>query len=134
MTKLIHFRVNLIDIKINTYKFSYFSRSADKNERLAKEKLRQMIFQKHFEEDMSKLSQSRKSQVGNMDRNEKIRTYNYSRNMITDHRVGVNKQVGNLPKFFMGNLGYEVLEEFQIALADKERKENLIYFLEKEAN
>lgn len=93
-----------------------------------------MIFQKHFEEDMSKLSQSRKSQVGNMDRNEKIRTYNYTRNMITDHRVGANKQVGSLPKFFLGNSGYEVLGEFQVALAEKERREKLNYFLENEVD
>ena len=61
-----------------------------------------MLFEQKFNKDMTELSKSRKSQTGNMDRNEKIRTYNYSRNMITDHRVGISKTVPSLAQFFHG--------------------------------
>ena len=47
-------------------------------------------------------SAARKSMVGNGDRSEKIRTYNYPQDRVTDHRI--NYSAHNLPSFMMGNM------------------------------
>ena len=44
----------------------------------------------------------RKSQVGTGDRSEKIRTYNYPQNRITDHRIGLT--LNKLDQIMQGNL------------------------------
>ncbi len=49
----------------------------------------------------------RRSQVGTGDRSERIRTYNFPQNRITDHRIGLS--VYKLDKFIMGELD-EVLD------------------------
>ena len=52
----------------------------------------------------------RKSQIGNMDRNEKIRTYNFTRNQVTDHRIEKGtRQVPDISALFSGKLGYDVI-------------------------
>jgi peptide chain release factor 1 len=44
----------------------------------------------------------RKSQVGTGDRSEKIRTYNYPQNRVTDHRIGLS--LNKLDQIMQGNL------------------------------
>jgi peptide chain release factor 1 len=44
----------------------------------------------------------RKSQVGSGDRSEKIRTYNYPQNRVTDHRIGLT--LNKLDQIMQGNL------------------------------
>ncbi len=49
--------------------------------------LRTRLLEKKIEEEEAKYAQHRKSQIGKGDRNEKIRTYNFYDNRLTDHRV-----------------------------------------------
>jgi len=64
------------------------------------------------------ITQDRRSQVGTGDRAEKIRTYNYPQDRITDHRIG--QSVRNLPGVMEGNL-----DEMIDALATNEQVKQL---------
>src|SRR5271170_4212839 len=62
-------------------------RSQTKNKDKAMNILRSRLLEKQQEEEEAKYAQHRKNQIGKGDRNEKIRTYNFSDNRITDHRI-----------------------------------------------
>jgi peptide chain release factor 1 len=64
-------------------------RSQLKNRNKAMRTLRARIVEAEREKQEEEIAQSRKSQVGTGDRSEKIRTYNFPQNRVTDHRVGV---------------------------------------------
>ncbi len=65
-------------------------RSQLKNKNKAMKVLISRLQQVREEEQSKELAADRKSQVGSGDRSEKIRTYNYSQNRVTDHRIGVS--------------------------------------------
>jgi peptide chain release factor 1 len=62
------------------------------------------------------MSSERKSQIGTGDRSEKIRTYNYPQNRITDHRI--NWSIHRLPEVMEGDM-MEMVEA--LIKADQER-------------
>jgi len=64
-------------------------RSQLKNRTKAMRTLRARIVEAERERQEAEIAQSRKAQVGTGDRSEKIRTYNFPQNRVTDHRVGV---------------------------------------------
>ena len=80
--------------------------------------LRARLYQAEQERLQAERSEARRSQVGSGDRSEKIRTYNFPQNRVTDHRIG--KTVYNLPGVMSGDL-----DEFIEELANTEQTERL---------
>ena len=80
--------------------------------------LRARLFQMEQERQDAERSEARRSQVGSGERSEKIRTYNFPQNRVTDHRIG--KTVYHLTEVLNGHL-----DEFVEELATNERTERL---------
>ncbi len=74
--------------------------------------LRARVYDKYQQEEQAKFDAERKSKVGTGDRSERIRTYNYPQNRVTDHRIGLTIQ--KLDQIMEGKLD-EVLEALRIA-------------------
>ncbi|WP_185860822.1 peptide chain release factor 1 [Blattabacterium cuenoti] len=77
-------------------------RSQHKNFEKAISVLRSRIYQNEKEKRLKKISIKRKSLVSTGDRSVKIRTYNYPRNRVTDHRI--HKSIYDLAGFMNGNI------------------------------
>jgi peptide chain release factor 1 len=77
-------------------------RSQQKNRAKAMTVLRSRLLEVKIAEENAKYAANRKQQVGTGERNEKIRTYNFPQNRVTDHRIEVT--LYNLAKFIDGDL------------------------------
>lgn len=64
-------------------------KSQHKNKAKALKVLRARLLDQLMEEQHNEISEDRKSQVGSGDRSERVRTYNFPQNRITDHRLGL---------------------------------------------
>ncbi|MFH1964975.1 MAG: peptide chain release factor 1 [Acidobacteriota bacterium] len=64
-------------------------KSQIKNKAKALKVLRSRLFERALREQQSEVAENRKSMVGSGDRSEKIRTYNFPQNRVTDHRIGL---------------------------------------------
>jgi len=84
-------------------------RSQPRNKEIALEILRSRLYELKLEEQRSKIAGLRSGQVGTMDRSEKIKTYNFPQNRVTDHRIG--KSWHNLELIISGYSLKKVLEE-----------------------
>ncbi|WP_067841110.1 peptide chain release factor 1 [Amphibacillus sediminis] len=67
-------------------------KSQIKNKEKAMKILRARIYDKYQQEAQAEYDQNRKSAVGTGDRSERIRTYNFPQNRVTDHRIGLTIQ------------------------------------------
>jgi len=93
-------------------------RSQFQNKERALKILRSRLYELMRREQQKEIDQARRLQVGTGERSEKIRTYNFPQNRVTDHRVSLT--VHNLDAVLEGNLD-QILE----ALAAWERMEKL---------
>lgn len=78
------------------------SRSQQKNRERAMEILRSKLLDIKMREEEKKIASERKRQIGTGDRSEKIRTYNFPQDRVTDHRI--KKSWHNLEGIMAGNL------------------------------
>lgn len=85
-------------------------RSQQKNKDKALRILRARLLEEKQREEAEKYSAHRKSQIGSGGREEKIRTYNFPQNRVTDHRVGLT--LYNLDRFMEGSID-EMIEALQ---------------------
>ena len=108
-------------------------KSPIQNKSIATERLRTILYQRKFSAELARVNKSRRSQIGNMDRNEKIRTYNAARNAVTDHRIGESRTL-NLGHFFSGQSGFKPLDEFRDILLRADERERLMALLISESD
>lgn len=78
-------------------------RSQHKNKEIALKMLRSKMLEVKIQEEQQKMADERKGQVGTGDRSERIRTYNFPQNRITDHRYGITRY--DLPDAIDGEIG-----------------------------
>lgn len=88
------------------------SRSQHKNREIALQRLYAKILEEQKNKAQSERTAQRKSLVGSGDRSDKIRTYNYPQNRVTDHRI--NLTLYSLDKIMEGNIG-DIIEALQVA-------------------
>jgi peptide chain release factor 1 len=88
------------------------SRSQIKNREIALQRLYAKIVEAQRAKAASEQREQRKSLVGSGDRSDKIRTYNYPQNRVTDHRI--NLTLYNLDKIVQGDLN-DIIEALQMA-------------------
>lgn len=93
-------------------------RSQLKNKAKAMTVLRSRLLQRREDEERAKYAAARKSQIGSGDRSERIRTYNFPQNRLTDHRIGLT--LYNLPQVMEG-----AIDDIIVALQKAEYEEKL---------
>ena len=80
--------------------------------------LRARLYERELERQRAELGATRNAQIGSGERAEKIRTYNFPENRLTDHRIKLT--VHQLDRILEGELG-----DFTEALATDDRRRSL---------
>ena len=93
-------------------------KSWHKNKARAMQVLRSRLYDKMLADQQAEIAQERKGMVGSGDRSEKIRTYNFPQNRVTDHRVGLT--LHSLPAIMNGAIA-EIID----SLASHDQAEKL---------
>jgi bacterial peptide chain release factor 1 (bRF-1) len=95
-------------------------KSQIKNKEKALSVLRSRLLAMKIEEEQKQLSEARRKLIGSGDRSEKIRTYNFPQDRITDHRIGYSRS--NLPGALNGEIDdiIEKLAEYERQLISQE--------------
>ena len=95
--------VRLTHIPTGIIVYSQTERSQIKNKEKAFKILRARLYDLKLREQEEAIGAERRSKIGTGDRSEKIRTYNYPQNRLTDHRIGFTSM--NLDRIMDGELG-----------------------------
>jgi peptide chain release factor 1 len=98
-------------------------RSQIKNKERALSILRARLLERKQQEEAEKYSAQRRGQIGTGGREEKIRTYNFPQNRVTDHRIGLT--LYNLDRVVDGDLG-DLIKALQAADVAERLKESSI--------
>lgn len=95
-------------------------KSQIKNKDKAMKVLRSRLLQIKLDQELSDLSAKRKELIGSGDRSEKIRTYNFPQDRITDHRIGYSRS--NIQGFMDGDVDdlFNKLKEAEVELIENE--------------
>ncbi|MHC4424993.1 MAG: peptide chain release factor 1 [Planctomycetota bacterium] len=93
-------------------------KSQHKNRAKAWRVLRSRIYEHHMSKKRAERDSQRKSMIGSGDRSQKIRTYNFPQNRVTDHRI--NLSLHNLDKIMAGDM-----DKLIAALKDYDRQQRL---------
>ena len=94
--------VRLTHIPTGIIVYSQTERSQIKNKEKAMQIMKTRLYDLKLQEKMAEETDLRRSKIGTGDRSEKIRTYNYPQNRVTDHRIGFS--VMNLDRVMDGDL------------------------------
>jgi len=95
-------------------------KSQHRNREIAIRILRARLLERMQQEEDAKQAATRKAQVGTGDRSERIRTYNFPQNRVTDHRYGVN--VYDLPHLMEGALD-DLIDEILAVVSERQLAE-----------
>jgi peptide chain release factor 1 len=94
--------VRITHLPTNTVVSCQDEKSQIKNREKAMRVLRSRLYEVELERQQAELAKERKTQVGTGDRSEKIRTYNFPQNRVTDHRIGLT--IHQLPEVMDGKI------------------------------
>ncbi|TSN48453.1 Peptide chain release factor 1-like, mitochondrial [Bagarius yarrelli] len=117
--------VRIVHLPTGTVSECQQERSQIKNKEKAMKMLRAKLYSAKLEEETSKRYQARKLQIGTKGRSEKIRTYNFAQDRITDHRIG--KTLHDIHGFLLGE---ELLDEMSTFLQRFSEQEALMELIE----
>ncbi len=109
--------VRITHLPTNTVVTCQNERSQIQNKEQAMKVLKARLYEQKVREQEEQEGQERRSKIGTGDRSEKIRTYNYPQNRVTDHRIGFTTK--NLDRVMDGDLG-EIIDA--LTFEDQKRK------------
>ena len=114
--------VRVTHIPTGIFVASQQERSQHKNKEIALKILRSRLYEIKMREEQQKNATARKGQVGTGDRSEKIRTYNYPQNRVSDHRYNIT--LYDLSNIMLGKM-YKLIQEILTIEAESKLEEEL---------